>query len=75
MTGQQSAEDEGRIERARRLRKQIQDLKENSGQRDEGAGSENGKSLKEQVENRAAQQKGACDTDGPSDKAPPDKSS
>jgi len=60
---------EKQIERARRLRKQIGRLKEGRPRNDEGnepqddEGKEQGKSLKEQIQEREAEQKKPTDTD------------
>jgi hypothetical protein len=63
MPDQPSHAEEGQIERAQGLRKQIERLKKGLVKEDEGTGKEQGKSLKEQLEDRAAEQQRSTDTD------------
>ncbi len=63
MADQSSGQKRRQIERAKRLRKQIESLKGSSSEVDEdkdrkdGKGKERGKSLKEQIQEREAEQK------------------
>ena len=61
MTDQRPPAEDGRIERARRLRRQIQRLKGEAPKDDAAAESGRNTSLREQVEERAAGQKGPGD--------------
>ena len=69
MADQPSDPEEKQIERAKRLRKQIERLKEGLPRDDEGnepqddKGKEQGKSLKEQIQEREAEQRKPTDTD------------
>ena len=69
MADQPSNPKEKQIERAKRLRKQIERLKEGRSRDDEGnepqddEGKEQGKSLKEQIQEREAEQRKPTDTD------------
>lgn len=69
MADKPSDSEEKQIERAKRLRKQIERLKEGRPRDDEGnepqddEGKERGKSLKEQIQEREAGQRKPTDTD------------